>query len=878
MSPIGMGMQRSIYHFIFAYSVPQQLVLVALTFAALPFIYFQAELPKRIVNDAISADARDFPVNIGGVQLEQFPYLFTLCAIFLGLVLINGGFKYVLNILKGRLGERMLRRLRFTLYSRVLRFPVPHFRRVSQGEIIPMITQEVEPLGGFVGESIATPLYQSGILVTLLVFILVQDPLLGGAAVALFPVQAWLIPRLQTRVNQLAKSRVQNVRRLSDHLGESIAGIAEIRANDSTNYQRALFSQRLGIIYNIRLKIYYRKFAIKFINNFLAQFTPFLFYTSGGYLAIQGDLSVGALVAVISAHKDMNAPWKELLAHYQQREDARIKYEQVVEQFDPLGLLEEHLQNGEDDDPSPFPADATISFRNVSLTGDDGTVYLQHTNFTFSLSEHVAVVGESGSGKEEVGPLLARLFEPTTGRIAIGDDDLANMSEGRIGRRIGYVTAQPYLFAGSVRDNLLLALRHRPENGADDDWRSFAEEAKLAGNSPHNPDDDWVDYNGPGLARPEDLDMHLRKTLHTVMLVNDIYEFGLRGRLDPDQRPELTDRLLAARRDLRVRMAKPEMAGLVESFDRNLYNRNATVAENLLFGTPVGMIFDVDNLGQHPYVRQTLERTGLTDNFVLIGRRVAEIMVDLFADMDTSYDLMAQFSFISPEDLPEFQGILARANRSGGHGLTDGDRARLLSLPFRLAPARHRLGLIDDALQVALLRARQMFADHLPNDLRDAVAFFDEERFNPAATVQDNLLFGKIAYGRPQAEVQVRAALSSVLRDHDLIQAVVDVGLAYDIGVGGGRLSTVQRQKLALARAMIKEPDLLILNNAFSPLDQSLGQTLIEHISAARQGRGILAIANGGRAIAGFSRTLRFEGGQMTELAKQEEPPAKAAE
>ena len=61
----------------------------------------------------------------------------------------------------------------------------------------------------------------------------------------------------------------------------------------------------------------------------------------GGYLAIQGELSVGALIAVISAHKDMNAPWKELLAYYQQREDARIKYETVVEQFDPRGMIDD---------------------------------------------------------------------------------------------------------------------------------------------------------------------------------------------------------------------------------------------------------------------------------------------------------------------------------------------------------------------------------------------------------------------------------------------------------------------------------------------------------------------------------------------------------
>ena len=168
----------------------------------------------------------------------------------------------------------MLRRLRYELYTRVLRFPLPHFRRVSQGELISMVTQEVEPLGGFIGDAIAQPLYQADILITLLIFILMQDPILGIAAVALFPIQGVFIPMMQKRVNALAKQRVQNVRCLSEHLGETIAGITEIRANDSGHFQRARFAQRLGIIYEIRYKIFIRKFLIKFINNFLAQFTP----------------------------------------------------------------------------------------------------------------------------------------------------------------------------------------------------------------------------------------------------------------------------------------------------------------------------------------------------------------------------------------------------------------------------------------------------------------------------------------------------------------------------------------------------------------------------------------------------------------------------
>ena len=868
-------MQRSIFGFIFKYSLPQQIVLVVLTFAALPFIYLQAELPKQIVNDAITADSTTFPVTLYGVEFDQITYLFFLCGTFLFLVMINGGFKYVLNVMRGRLGERMLRRLRYDLYSRVLRFPLPHFRRVSQGELIPMVTQEVEPLGGFIGDAIAQPLYQAGILVTLLIFIMMQDPILGIAAIALFPVQAVFIPIMQKRVNELAKQRVQNVRRLSEHLGESIAGIAEIRANDSGHLQRAKFAQRLGIIYEIRYKIFIRKFLIKFINNFLAQFTPFLFYSVGGYLAIQGELSVGALIAVISAHKDMNAPWKELLSYYQQREDARIKYETVIEQFDPRGLVDEELQTQQD--VEPFAADTGVSFRGVSLADDDGTVYLHHTSIDFPLNSVVAVTGPSGGGKEEFAPLLARLYQPSGGRINIGDQDLASMPEAKIGRRFGYVGGQPYLFAGSVRDNLLLALRHMPGPDADDDSRAWRVEAIKSGNTTDSPDSDWVNYGSVGVDDAGDLSPLVRTILRSVMLADDIYEFGLRGRLDPETEAERAEQFLAARAALRERMGTEGMAGLVEPFDPDAYNRNATVAENLLFGTPVGEVFHMDHLGDHPYVRQILDECALTDEFFSIGQQVAEIMLDLFADFDSSHDLTEQFSFISPEDLPEFQAILSRINRSD-NGTADADRNHLISLPFRLAPGRHRLGLIGDDMQERILAARKLFAEKLPEDLRGAIAFFDPEKFNPASSLQDNLLFGKIAYGRPQAEQQVRAALSQVLRDFDLIQATVDIGLEFQVGVGGSRLSTVQRQKLAIARAMLKRPDLLILNNPFGSFDEALRRTLLGQILDAQKGHGVLAVMDQLTLPERFDRVFVAKDGRLTESDDSKPAAAKAAE
>lgn len=160
-----------------------------------PFLYAALELPKIIINDAI--DGKGFPVTVFGQTFEQIPFLLGLCAALLGLVVINGLFKMKVNVLKGGLAERLPRRLRYQFYARILRFPLLRFQKTSQGELVSMVTAEGESLSAYFGDSIAKPAYQGGTMITILIFLFVQDPTLGLASVALIPVQAWLIPKLQ---------------------------------------------------------------------------------------------------------------------------------------------------------------------------------------------------------------------------------------------------------------------------------------------------------------------------------------------------------------------------------------------------------------------------------------------------------------------------------------------------------------------------------------------------------------------------------------------------------------------------------------------------------------------------------------------------------
>ena len=243
-------MERTIFRYILRYSLKEQIILLVSTAISFPFLYYSLDLPKQIINKAISG--KDFPQEFLLWEVDQLPYLFIMCGLFLLLVLINGAFKYHIQVFSGQLGERMLRRLRYDLFARILRFPLPQFRRVSQGELISMITGEVETLGGYIGDSIKLPAWEGGTLLTILIFMFVQDPYLGTAAIALYPLQMYVIPKLQRRVNQLGKQRVQAVRKVSERIGEVVGGIQDVHSNDTSEYELADFSRRVGAIYKGR--------------------------------------------------------------------------------------------------------------------------------------------------------------------------------------------------------------------------------------------------------------------------------------------------------------------------------------------------------------------------------------------------------------------------------------------------------------------------------------------------------------------------------------------------------------------------------------------------------------------------------------------------
>ena len=175
------SLPSGLFGFIFRYLGNAQLRLAFLAISSLPLTYLLLELPKRIVNSAISSETTSIFNWDLTAQLDKVDYLLILCAFYLLALMASSVLKYVLNNKMGITAERLLRRIRLVAIRRQNIFSKEDSSR------IPVITQEVEPICSFSGDAIIVPLLHGGTLATIIIFMMMQNVVLGAAAISLYP-------------------------------------------------------------------------------------------------------------------------------------------------------------------------------------------------------------------------------------------------------------------------------------------------------------------------------------------------------------------------------------------------------------------------------------------------------------------------------------------------------------------------------------------------------------------------------------------------------------------------------------------------------------------------------------------------------------------
>ncbi|MEM0946266.1 MAG: ABC transporter transmembrane domain-containing protein [Pseudomonadota bacterium] len=771
-----------------------------------PVQYLTLEIPKTIINGAIGSETPTIPVL--SFEFSRLELLWLLCAAFLVAVLTQGVMKMRLNTMKGILSERMLRRFRYMLTTRLFRFPQTYFRRTSQGELVSMVTSESETLGGMMGDAISLPLFQAGQMLTILTFLIVQSPLLGLAASALIPLQAWLIPKMQRKINLLARERVQQVRKFSTLIGESADGAVHLRRTGGLRYWKARLSDRLGKLFLIRFEIFQRKFFMKFVNNLITQLTPLMFYSLGGYLVITGQLTIGALVAALAAHKDLAAPWKELLTYYNQIQETGIRYKTIIEKFDPEGMIDETVFDAESE-PNPS-LKGEIAFDNVTIFGEDGAPRLKDVSLSVPAGASVGVAVEGEDTRRTLANLLTREVLPTSGTVKVAGHDLSTLPQTTISERIGYAGGKPFVLQGTLSQNAFLPRMLTPATSEEEeDDPAKGRESQASGNSMDPLNADWLHDEGTGRERWLDL-------TQAMDVSGGLLELALAQPFDGAAYPALSEQLVALRDPVAKALAKEGLEDAFHRFDPERFNLALPVAVNLFFAIPTRPITTEVLTGQLD-LPALLRNLDLQDEMIAVSGDIIDLLQRIFGRDGTKHPMFQRLG-LDPDIYDRCLTLLPQLEAGATGTLTDDDIAHLLLIPFSISAERIGVGFTDE-LKDRIVALRPQATSLMDNGLDGLFSPLTPDTFTTGLSLLENILYGKIADGAGPKAGRIREVITDELRKSKLAHDVY--ALLYDLptDIGGANLSAEMVETLEVTRAAIKSPDILILDRALASLE-----------------------------------------------------------
>ncbi len=830
-------MEKHIVSFIWRYSKIQQLRILALTILSFPILYVTLELPKVIINDAIAQP--EVLHTFFSIELSSSQYLLLLSVTLFFLIIANGILKMRINVYKGKVGERLVRRLRYMLTERTLRFPLSEFSRFSQGEVIATIISETKALADYAAESVALPLYMGGTFLTIMTFMFMQNWMLGLASVALMPLQMYIIPKYQKRLNKLKLQRVLRVRALSQRLGESVAGIQEIRVHGTQRYTMAEYSYRLGEIYHIRLQIFNTKYFMKFLANTIGHVTPLFFYSIGGLLVISGDITLGALVAALAAYKDILSPWKELLNYYQLYHDAVLRFEQVINQFNPVGLFTfkpQQTANLALGNPESF------KIQNLSQLDENGEQVFASINLEVKPGEIISIYAPDVRLRNTFSRAIGLLDPAHSGQILFDDTASHELGEPELRRRLAYIGPQLFFFDASVSYNFAYALNHLPPTLPEHSKKisSLLKESETTGNSTDWFDESfdslWTDFSILGISQWKDDPSLMMQVLKVVGGEEPVYAGALQEKFNPYQLEsasfdDVPDALLEARALTRKLIIEKNLQHLIQPFDEKLFNPFATMAENLLFGTFGHNSIEVELLAPLPELESCLVSAGILPDILRYTWHCMRFILDIHTDLPTNDRMVMRLRLRNEEQINHLKSLL---NKLSGRKITDLDnksKIQMLEIFLNLKPNDHKHIPINSDFEKGIVKSRVQFTKKLPEHIRKDYCKYLDNKYNPGLSVIDNLLYSRIDTSNSNALNQLQPIVTEAIEETKLKPVLIILFLVHaQAGIGGSRLPEQAKHRIHVGRSLFKRPITIIFHDALSILTPEEQALLITNI------------------------------------------------
>ncbi|MCS7255603.1 MAG: ABC transporter ATP-binding protein [Thermomicrobium sp.] len=383
--------------------------------------------------------------------------------------------------LSARVGEGIIFDLRSALYNHLLQQGFRFFTSVKAGELVSRLTNDVVGAQRAVTNTVTTLVSNVAVVVVSLAVMLAMDWRLTLLAVLVIPLLVLPLRRFGRRLRELTRAQMERNAAMTAQLTETlgVSGALLIKLFGRQRDEVARFRQRAAAVRDTGVQLAVAGRWLMLLYSLAAAAGTALVLWAGGFLALRGGLTTGELVAFTLYLARLYGPVTALLNTHVDLATSLVSFERVYQLLDrPIEIRERpnaiRLERPRgaiafEDVWFTYFADAPAADGLAALVppvSADGSARparywaLAGVSFQIEPGELVALVGPSGAGKTTVTYLLARLFDPTRGRITLDGYDLRDLSLETLARAIGMVTQEPYLFHDTVAANLRYA---RPE-------------------------------------------------------------------------------------------------------------------------------------------------------------------------------------------------------------------------------------------------------------------------------------------------------------------------------------------------------------------------------------------------------------------------------
>ncbi len=382
------------------------------------------------------------------VQGKQYQGVLFWCSVLLGMYLVALVTSYLQAKLMGGVGQRMLFTLRNAIFNKLQQLPVDFFNQNKAGDLISRVNNDTDKLNQFFSQSLVQFIGSIATMTGAGVFLLaihIELGLAGMAPMLLILIFTIIVSPWVKRAN--AKN-LKSVGGMSAEIQESLSNFKVIIAFNRRDYFRKRFDVAnqqnyktaisAGLANNIFMPVYT-------LGASLAQLTVLVY----GIYLIGAGFSIGLLIAYLSYVTLFYNPLRQLAALWANFQTAMAAWDRISQ---ILGL-ESNLISV--DDTLGNHSDALLEFKDVHFGYADDHEILHNVSFKMERGKTYALVGPTGGGKTTTASLIARLYDANKGAVLLNGKDIRSYTAEERAQKIGFILQEPFLFTGTVRENIL---------------------------------------------------------------------------------------------------------------------------------------------------------------------------------------------------------------------------------------------------------------------------------------------------------------------------------------------------------------------------------------------------------------------------------------